>query len=74
MTIEDSEASEKILDLSKLSQKLVEEQIIVEGEILRFKPGIQKDFVPRWVQLTNKCFRYFENKNKVMRDSALSSY
>ena len=40
------------------------EHIIHENEILRFSPGIQKDFVSRWVQLTSQSFRYFENQYK----------
>jgi hypothetical protein len=26
--------------------------VLCEGEIMRYKPGIQKDFVSRWLQLT----------------------
>ena len=51
----------------KSSQKVVidinedDEQIICQGEVMRFKPGIQSDFVSRWLQMTNKSIRYYEN-------------
>ena len=37
------------------------DHLVCQGKLLRFRPGIEKDFVPRWVQLTRKDFRYFEN-------------
>ena len=30
--------------------------------MLKFHPGIQKDFITRWVQFTHKSFRYYENQ------------
>lgn len=36
--------------------------VVGQGELLRFRPGIEKDFIPRWVQLTRKSLRYFENR------------
>ena len=41
---------------------------------MRFKPGIQKDFVPRWLQLTPISLQYFENRTKVFRASANDQY
>ena len=38
------------------------EETLYEGEIYRFKPGYQKDFTPRWVQLTNINLKYYENQ------------
>ena len=35
------------------------EHVITEGELLRFHPGIQEDFVARWVQLTSWSVRYY---------------
>jgi hypothetical protein len=26
-----------------------EEEIIIEGEVDKFKPGIEKNFIPRWL-------------------------
>jgi len=47
-----------IFDLSR------PEEILYEAELLRFKPGIEKDFIPRYVQVTTRAFRYFENRFK----------
>lgn len=38
------------------------EIVIQECEMHRYRPGIQKDFIPRWIQLTSKNFRCFENE------------
>ena len=40
------------------------EEVIFEAELYRFKPGIEKDYIPRYVQVTTRSFRYFENKYK----------
>ena len=33
----------------------------MEGELYRFKPGIENNFISRWVQISNRAFRYFRN-------------
>jgi len=38
-----------------------EEEIIIEGEVDKFKPGIEKNFIPRWLQLSSRSFRYYKN-------------
>ena len=35
--------------------------MIQEGELVKFKPGIEKNFIPRWLQLTTRAFRYYTN-------------
>jgi hypothetical protein len=34
---------------------------VFEAKLLRYRPGIEKDFVERWLQITTDSFRYFEN-------------
>ena len=47
----------------------VKQIVLCEGEIMRYKPGIQKDFVSRWLQLTPISLQYFENRTKVFKSS-----
>lgn len=35
--------------------------IVFQGELYRFKPGIQHNFITRWVQVSAHAFRYFKN-------------
>ncbi len=35
--------------------------ILFEGEVYRFKPGIQSNFITRWFQYSAHAFRYFKN-------------
>lgn len=39
----------------------MENPIVFSGEIYRFKPGIQNNFIPRWFQISTHAFRYFKN-------------
>ena len=34
---------------------------MLEGDLYRFKPGISKNFVTRYVQVSDHAFRYFKN-------------
>lgn len=36
--------------------------ILFEGEIQKYKPGFKAQFIDRWVQVTQKAFRYFVSK------------
>src|SRR3569833_550288 len=29
--------------------------------MLKFKPGIEKNFISRWIQLSTRSFRYYKN-------------
>ena len=33
----------------------------MEGDMLKFKPGIEKNFISRWIQLSTRSFRYYKN-------------
>ena len=35
--------------------------MVFEGEVYRFKPGIQNNFIQRWFQVSTHAFRYFKN-------------
>ena len=37
------------------------DDIIYEGELMKFKPGISANFVSRHVQISLRAFRYFRN-------------
>ena len=36
--------------------------ISLEGTLLKYKPGLSTNFVPRWCQLTSTEFRYYKNQ------------
>jgi hypothetical protein len=36
--------------------------ILEQGDIYRFKPGIENNFISRWVQVSKNAFRYFRNQ------------
>ena len=38
------------------------DDIIFEGELMKFKPGLTLNFIPRYVQISKHAFRYFKNK------------
>ncbi len=37
-------------------------EIRIEGALLKYKPGLSTNFVPRWCQLTSTQFRYYKNQ------------
>ena len=53
--------------LSIGSHELFEEgkdDIILEGELMKFKPGLTVNFIPRYVQISKRAFRYFKNEQE----------
>ena len=55
----------KSLNESVLSDQLFQagkDDIIMEGELMKFKPGITVNFIPRYVQISQRAFRYFKNR------------
>ena len=38
------------------------DDILYEGEIHKFKPGLSANFVTRYVQISLRAFRYFRNR------------
>lgn len=38
-----------------------DDPVTLEGELYRFKPGIENNFISRWVQVSGRAFRYFRN-------------
>ena len=39
------------------------DKILLEGEIYKFKPGISHNFIPRYVQISQRAFRYFRTSH-----------
>ena len=37
------------------------DDIVYEGELMKFKPGLSQNFVSRYVQISQRAFRYFRN-------------
>jgi len=35
--------------------------ILVEREVMKFKPGLTVNYLSRWIQLTKTQFRYYRN-------------
>ena len=38
-----------------------DEDVLYEGELCKFKPGMEKNFITRWLQLSTRSFRYYKN-------------
>ena len=36
--------------------------MIQKGEVYRYHPGIQRDFIQRWLELTSHGVRYYESE------------
>eukprot|EP00347_Sterkiella_histriomuscorum_P015858 403355417 len=65
-----------ILDESKLSTQPIAifdyknieilnskfDPILFQGELLKLKPGVKYEFIPRWIQITGKALRYYKNR------------
>ena len=53
-----SVADEDLFDTDK-------DRIIFEGEVMKFKPGISCNFISRYVQISERAFRYYRSKNAI---------
>ena len=38
------------------------DDILLQGELMKFKPGLSVNFVSRYVQISQRAFRYFRNQ------------
>jgi hypothetical protein len=38
-----------------------EDEVVMEAELLKFKPGFEKNFIDRWIQLSTRSLRYYKN-------------
>ena len=56
-----------------LFQKGIDD-IIFEGELMKFKPGISANFMPRYVQISRRAFRYFKNLQMVIEEKPIVSF
>ena len=52
----------------------VMDRIIHEGELMKFKPGISMNFISRYVQISERAFRYFKNKNAVFTGKPIVAF
>ena len=50
------------------------DDILIEGKLFKFKPGISSNFVSRYVQLSTRAFRYFKDKKATIRFKPLVSF
>jgi hypothetical protein len=53
---------EKSMEISFLMDDREAEDVLLEGELLRVRPGVTQPFTSRWVQLTKSEFRYYKNQ------------
>ena len=40
---------------------MIVDDILYEGEVMKYKPGIKISYIDRWAQITKNEFRYFKN-------------
>ena len=38
------------------------EKVVFEGEVLKYKPGLEKMYISRWCQMTKSSFRVYKNQ------------
>ena len=43
------------------------DDILYEGELMKFKPGFSQNFVSRYVQISLRAFRYFRNQYSAIK-------
>lgn len=41
------------------------DDVLFEGELMKFKPGLSANFVSRYVQISLRAFRYFRNSTEM---------
>ena len=62
--------------LSVVSAELFQQgkdDIIYEGELMKFKPGLTVNFIPRYVQISKRAFRYFKNESDSYHGKPIAS-
>ena len=62
--------------MSVRSHELFEEgkdDIIWEGELMKFKPGLTVNFIPRYVQISKRAVRYFKSQKEAFAGKPLVS-
>lgn len=51
-----------MIDKAKNSKEgMTVEDVLYEGEMMKYKPGLKISYIDRWGQLTKREFRYFKN-------------
>lgn len=62
-------SNDNLVDISRLVSRdlretvlLNPEMVILEGELMKYKPGVQHSYVKRWVKVTSNELRYYKNR------------
>ena len=50
------------------------DDIVYEGELMKFKPGLSQNFVSRYVQISQRAFRYFRNQYDAVSGRPIVSF
>ena len=50
------------------------DDIIYEGELMKFKPGLSANFIGRYVQISQRAFRYFKNKYEAISGKPIVAF
>jgi hypothetical protein len=50
------------------------DNIMLEGEIMKFKPGLSNNFVSRYVQISERAFRYFHSRYQSVHGKPLVGF
>ena len=50
------------------------DNIIIEGYLYKFTPGLSSNFQKRYVQVSNRAFRYFKDKTAVVASKPLVAF
>lgn len=40
---------------------LTKKAVKLQGELVKYRPGLSQDFIPRWCILTSECFLYYKS-------------
>ena len=50
------------------------DDIVFEGELMKFKPGLSANFVSRYVQISRRAVRYFRSRLDSFSDKPIVSF
>ena len=50
------------------------DDILLEGELFKFKPGLSCNFIPRYVQISQRAFRYFRSRYEASRGKPIVAF
>lgn len=50
------------------------DDIIFQGNVYKFHPGLSSNFIQRWVQISRRAFRYFKDRSYIDTKKPLVSF